>query len=81
MNKNRVLSKKNSKLKEQQNAGGIVDSMSKLIVPLGLTVAARYLSKRRKKNKKKSKKIQKGGFIRGGSDQHFYNGYNCNANK
>ena len=47
----------------------IADSVNKLVVPLGLLLAAKYLSKRRKKKSKK----QKGGFIRGGSDQFFYN--------
>ena len=82
MKKSTKLSKRNMKI----SGGGIWTTLNKLIVPLGLTLAAKHLSKRKIKRKNKSKKTikktqktQKGGFIRGGSDQFFYNGHNCNA--
>ena len=82
-NNNKSMKKvisKSRKSKINSKSGGsilktVTDTVNKLVVPLGLALAARYLSK-----KKKSKK-QKGGFIRAGSDQFFYNGSKCNANK
>ena len=77
----KVVSKSRKSKNNNSKSGGsilktVTDTVNKLAVPLGLAVAARYLSRRKKKSKK-----QKCGFIRAGSDQFFYNGSNCNANK
>ena len=79
--KTKITNKSKKNLTNKSKKGGgvlkiVEDTVKKLVVPIGLVLAARYLSKKKKKSKK-----QKGGFIRAGSDQFFYNGSKCNANK
>ena len=76
------MKKKSSNKKGGALVNVLLDELKKLIVPVSFAVAAKHLSKKKQRGgmkNKKSKNKQKGGFIRGGSDQHLYNGKNCNS--
>ena len=76
------MKKKSSNKKGGALVNVLFDELKKLIVPVSFAVAAKHLSKKNKHRggmKKKTKSKQKGGFIRGGSVQHLYNGKNCNS--